>query len=81
MAVSGGDNDDASKQDLFHLIKRFGAFVTFKIGHLFSLVFLSLSLSTFFQLLIILLDLIHDIKLLLLLFFVIYDWFYFHCFV
>lgn len=37
MAVSGGDNDDASKQDLFHLIKRFGAFVTFKIGHLFSL--------------------------------------------
>jgi len=43
--VSGGDNDDASKQDLFHLIKRFGAFVTFKIGHLFSLVFLSPSLS------------------------------------
>jgi hypothetical protein len=53
MASSGGGEDDASKLDLFHLIKRFGAYVTFKIGDLFSLsfnnlVFLSLSLPFFF---------------------------------
>jgi hypothetical protein len=51
MASSGGGEDDASKLDLFHLIKRFGAYVTFKIGDLFSLSFnnlVFLSLSTFF---------------------------------
>lgn len=37
MAAAG--EDDASKQDLFHLIKRFGAYVTFKISDLFSLSF------------------------------------------
>ncbi|RDY00042.1 Peroxisome biogenesis protein 22 [Mucuna pruriens] len=34
--ASDGDGD-TSKQELFHLIKRFGAYVTFKISNLFSL--------------------------------------------
>lgn len=34
--ATGGDGD-TSKQELFHLIKRFGAYVTFKISNLFSL--------------------------------------------
>ncbi|XP_061363087.1 peroxisome biogenesis protein 22 isoform X1 [Gastrolobium bilobum] len=33
----GGGEGDTSKQELFHLIKRFGAYVTFKISNLFSL--------------------------------------------
>ncbi|CAK8536569.1 unnamed protein product [Lathyrus sativus] len=44
MAASG--EDDASKQDLFHLIKRFGAYVSFKISDLFSLSFHSLDIRT-----------------------------------
>ncbi|XP_045805720.1 peroxisome biogenesis protein 22-like [Trifolium pratense] len=43
---SGGGEDDASKLDLFYLIKRFGAYVTFKIGDLFSLSFNNLDIRT-----------------------------------
>ncbi|CAJ2660345.1 unnamed protein product [Trifolium pratense] len=43
---SGGGEDDASKLDLFYLIKRFGAYVTFKIGDLFSLSFNNLDIQT-----------------------------------
>lgn len=36
-AMTTGGDGDTSKQELFHLIKRFGACVTFKISNLFSL--------------------------------------------
>ncbi|KAL5068135.1 hypothetical protein RYX36_019023 [Vicia faba] len=44
MAASG--EDDASKKDLFHLIKRFGAYVSFKISDLFNLFFHNLDIRT-----------------------------------
>jgi len=46
MATGGDDGGDTSKQELFHLIKRFGAYVTFKISNLVSFSFHNLDIRS-----------------------------------